>query len=258
MKVRVWWALARGVLLESIRRKDLWVVAILGFLIVCAAGALGFFGISGLETFAKDLSVSVLGMFSTIVAVMTASRMVPEEIKNRTLYPLLARPISRLDFLIGKLLGSVLATWIAFLLLSALTGVALMTFHVAFEPIMLQYLLLKMLGLVVICAVTLAMSTYMTPAAAATLSFVIAFGSSMIIRAFTIAYETSSPAIQWVFKLLNAALPQYGLFDIGSRAANTNWTPVPIWVVGSLAGYAVLYSTAMVLISWTKFRKQAL
>jgi ABC-type transport system involved in multi-copper enzyme maturation permease subunit len=120
------------VVLESVRRKDLWVVAILGFLIVSAAGALGFFGIEGLEIFAKDLAVTVLGMFSTIVAVLTSSRMLPDEIRQRTLYPLLARPISRFDLLIGKLLGSILVSWIAFLMLAGLTAAALVSFGVGF------------------------------------------------------------------------------------------------------------------------------
>ncbi len=258
MKIRVWWSLAKGVVLESLRRKDLWVIAILGFLIIAAAGALGFFGISGLETFAKDLSVTVLGMFSTMVAILTASRMLPEEIKQRTLYPLLARPISRLDLLIGKYLGAVIVTWISFAMLASLTAVALMSFHVTFEPIMAQYLLLKMFGLALICGLSLALSTYMTPSAAATLSFVLAFGSGMMVRGFTIAYETSGPATQWVFKFMNAILPQVGLFDIGSRVANSNWGPVPLWVVGALAVYAIGYSAAMITLSWAKFRKQAI
>ena len=50
--VRIWWALARSVALESLRRKDLWVIAILGFLIMASAGALGFFGFNGLQVFA--------------------------------------------------------------------------------------------------------------------------------------------------------------------------------------------------------------
>ena len=85
MRLRAYKALARGVILEALRRKDLWVVAILGFLIISAAGALGFFGIEGLEVFAKDLAVTVLGLFSTIVAVLTASRLLPDEIRQRTL-----------------------------------------------------------------------------------------------------------------------------------------------------------------------------
>lgn len=258
MKLRVYRALARGVLLESLRRKDLWVIAILGFLIMMAAGALGFFGIDGLQVFVKDLAVTVLGAFSTAVAVLTSSRLLPDEIKQRTLYPLLSRPISRLDLLIGKLLGAVVVTWIAFLMLCALTGLALASFHVAFEPIMLQYVLCKMMGLVVVCAVSMAFSAYMTPAAAATMSFIFAFGSGMIVRGLTIAYAAAPPVMQGAFKLLNAILPQFGLFDIGERASNVNWSPVAAWVVVALASYMAVYSSAMVAFAWLRFRKQAI
>ena len=96
------------------------------------------------------------------------------------------------------------------------------------------------------------------PSAAATMSFVIAFGSSMLIRAFTIAYEAAGPGLSWLFELLNALLPQYGLFDLGGRVANSGWTPVPLWVIGSLLVYAVAYSSSMMMLTWAKFRKQAL
>jgi len=258
MKFRIWWVLARGVVLESLRRKDLWVVAILGFLIISAAGALGFFGISGLEAFAKDLAFTVLGMFSTVVAILTASRMLPEEIKQRTLYPLLARPISRFDLLMGKLLGSVLVTWMAFWILGALTALALAMFHIRFEILMLQYAVVKMMGLVVICSISLALSAYMTPSAAATIGFILAFGSTLIVRSLVLAYQSSSPAMQVVFKILNWMVPQYHLFDLGGRASNIGWSAVPLWVMGFLALYATVYSTAMVAISWSKFRKQAI
>ena len=119
--MKVWFALAKGVVLESLRRKDLWVVGILGGLIVCAAGAMGVFGLDGLEAFAKDLAVSVLSLFSTVVAVLISSRVMGEELRQRTLYPLLARPVSRLDLLLGKWLGTVLVSWIAFLVLVVMT-----------------------------------------------------------------------------------------------------------------------------------------
>jgi len=257
-KIRVWKALARGVLLESLRRKDLWVVAILGFLIICAAGALGFFGINGLQAFVKDLGVTVLGLFSTIMAVLTSCRLLPEEIKQRTLYPLLSRPISRFDLLFGKWLGAVVVTWAAFLLLVALTAGALMTFNVRFEPIMLQYVVAKMMGLAVVCAVSLAMGTFMTPQAAATLSFILAFGSSMLIRGLIMAYDASNPYMAWIFKLINVSLPQYSLFDLGGRAANIGWSPVPPWVMAFLFTYMVVYCGAMLTLSWAKFRRQTI
>lgn len=257
-RIFVWKALARGVLLDAIRRKDLWVVAILGFLIMASAGMLGFFGLNGLEIFAKDLAVTVLGLFSTIVAILISSRGIPEEIKNRTLYPLLARPITRFDLLFGKFIGATVATWLAFLILAALTGVALMVFRVQLEPIALQYLLLKMLGLAVLCAVSQTLSTFMTPQAAATMSFVLAIGGAMLSRAFVMGYSSSPEGLQFVFKAVNGLLPQYSLFDIGSRVSNQHWSPVPIWVVGALLAYAAVYVSGMLSLSWLKFRKQAI
>jgi ABC-type transport system involved in multi-copper enzyme maturation permease subunit len=257
VKPRIWLALAQGVVLECLRRKDLWVVAILGFLIMIAAGTLGFFGVQGLQIFIKDLAVSVLSMLGAIVAILTASRMMPDEIKQKTLYPLLARPISRFDLLLGKLLGAVAVSWIAFLLLAALTGLALLSFHIPFEAIMLQFLLCKMMGLVVVCALSMALSAYMTPQAAATMSFIFVFASSMITRAFAMAAFGASHAMQPVLKFLSAFVPQFTLFDLGGRAANNNWAPVPVWVVVFLAGYMVFYTSGFLGLAWMRFRRQA-
>ena len=258
MKIRALVALARGVILESIRRKDLWVVAILGFLIILCAGTLGFFGVKGLETFVKDLAVTVLGVFGSVIAVLTSCRVLPDEVKNRTLYPLLARPITRFGLVLGKFLGAVAVSWIAFLMLAALTAVALAIFRVPFEPIMLQYLVAKMMGLVVVCALAMALSVLMTPSAAATTGFILVFGSSMIIRALVMGYDAASPLGKVIVKLLSAALPQLNLFDLGGRATYFGWGPVPLWVMGALFGYMTLYSSAMIGLAWARFRKQAL
>ncbi|MEQ1821859.1 MAG: ABC transporter permease subunit [Fimbriimonadaceae bacterium] len=258
MKIRVWKSLARGVLLDAIRRKDLWVVGILGFLVVLCAGALGFFGFDGLEVFAKDLAVSVLGGFSTIVAIMVSSRGMTEEIKNRTLYPLLARPISRFDLLFGKFVGAVVATWVSFLILAAMTGIALSFFHVHFEAVTLQYLFLKMIGLTLVCAVGQTLSLVMTNSAAITTSLIVAFGSTLITRALGMGYSSAPPSMQAFFKALNAVLPQYGLFDIGSRVSYSGWGTAPLWVVGALTAYAVAYCGFMFILGWTKFNKQAI
>ena len=258
MKFRIYLTLARGVVLESIRRKDLWVVAILGLVVLSTASAIGFFGSSGLEVFIKDLAATVLGLFATIVATVVSCRVIPDEVRNRTLYPLLARPISRLDLIIGKWVGAVAVTWIGFILLLFTTAIALAGFHVHFEWIMLQYAFLKLLGLALLCSVGVFFSTLMTPPAAITMTFLSAYGVSMISRALVLGYAHASPATQVVYKLVNAMLPQVNLFDIGGRAVYVGWSPVPIWVVGSLGAYFALYSCAMLALAYTRMKNKAL
>jgi len=256
-RVLVWKSLARGVVLESLRRKDIWVVAILGMLAILSAGSLGFFGFDGLQMFAKDLGLTVLSLFSTIVAVLISSRQLPDEIKNRTLYPLLARPVSRFDFLFGKLIGSILVSWISFALLAVLVAVALSLFGVAFQAILLQYALLKMAGLVIICALSLMLSAQMTPSAATTLSLVLVFSSGMMTRGLTMA-ALGNREMAWLYTSVAAVVPQLGLFDLSSRAVNEHWSLVPLWAVSVLLGYMAIYGAAMLAISWAKFRRQPL
>lgn len=252
------WAIARTVVLESLRRKDLWVVAILGFLIILASSALGFFGFDGLEIFAKDLAVTVVSLFSTIIAVLTSFRLVPDEIKNRTLYPLLARPISRFQLLLGKLMGAVLVTWISFGILCVLTSIALQMFHVGFSPVMLQFAIAKMFGLTIVCALSMTLSIYLTSNAAATMSFVLVLGTPMLVRGLTMSAPNASAATKFLDAVLNGILPQVHLFDFGGRVVYPGWNPAPLWVMGFLLTYAVTYSLAMLTLSWAKFRKQAI
>ncbi|MBI3743149.1 MAG: ABC transporter permease [Chloroflexi bacterium] len=257
MNRRAVWPLARCVIIEAVRRKDLWVVAILGLIIMLFAGALGFFGMRGLEAFAKDLGVSVLGLFSTILAVLISARQIQEEMNRRTLCPLLARPISRFDMLLGKYCGAVLATWLAFAMLAAATAIGLLAFGVPFEPIFAQYLLLKMLGLAAVCAASFALSLFTTPSAAATFGMLLAFGSGMLSRAFVLAGQSCPSGTRWFYGLIESLVPQFSLFDIGGRAAG-GWPLVPVSVVGALTVYCTMIVGAMLCLSWLRFRRRAL
>jgi hypothetical protein len=159
--------------------------------------------------------------------------------------------------LVGKLVGAILVSWISFGMLLTVTAASLLVFGVRFDVLMLQYVLLKMVGLGLLAGVTLSLSTLMTPSAAATVSFLLAFGSSALTRALTMT-SAENASLAPVSTALNWAVPQYGLFDLGGRVANAGWTPVPVWVVGALILYALIYLSAIVGISLTKFRRVSL
>lgn len=252
------WALARATVRESLRRKDVWVVVILALLLLMGAGALGFFGADGLQTFIKDLAFTVLGLFSGILAVLASTRVVPEELGNRTIYPLLARPVSRLQFLVGKLLGAVFVAWIGFGLLALMTGVALASFHVKFEPVMAQYVMFKLMGLALVCTVSMTLSLYLTQAAAATLGMVLLFGGSMFSRGLGMAHASSDDWLKPLFKTVDALLPHFSLFDLGGRATYEGWGMVPLGIVGGVTAYFLVYGAGSVSAGWLKFRNQPL
>src|SRR5438067_8700742 len=134
-RLRAIGAVAKIAILDGLRRKDLYVMVILCGLIVAAGRLFAAFGVWGLETFIKDLTFTTVSGCSVLLCIMLAARQVPEEISRRTLYPLLARPIGRAELLLGKLLGTLVMSWVALLLAVSVAVLSLVSLHVKLGPI---------------------------------------------------------------------------------------------------------------------------
>lgn len=99
----------RGSLLELWRRQDAWILLMLmGMFGFVALGA-RFSGNNSpaAGTFMLDLGYQLSGIFAHLLTVIVAVRQIPNEIENRTLYPLLAKPLDRDTLLLGKWLACV-------------------------------------------------------------------------------------------------------------------------------------------------------
>ena len=249
-------ALAIAGMLETFRRKDVYVVLVLMGLMIAGAAAFGFFGVRGLEVFMRDVAFTVISLFATLLAVIVAARQIPEEVQRRTIYPLMARPISRWQLLLGKWVAASLAAVLAFVLLAALARILLACFGVPVATIFWQYVLLKCIGLVWLCALTVALSVLMTHGATVVLSLILAIGSGAFTRSMLL-YHSETGAWSGLFNVLYGLLPHYDFFDLG-RKVTYGWDPVPGWVLGYLAGYALLASLVWLGVGWLRFRRAAL
>lgn len=97
-------AIARATLLESLRRRDLTVLAIGMTLLLAFLGAARWVGLEqpAVGTFLLNLSLTLVLVSAHLITLLISARQLPEELEQRTLYPLLARPIRRMDVLLGK------------------------------------------------------------------------------------------------------------------------------------------------------------
>ncbi len=53
----------------------------------------------------KDVSFGALQLFSLVIAVVATALLLPRDMEDRTLYTILAKPVPRHEYLLGKLLG---------------------------------------------------------------------------------------------------------------------------------------------------------
>jgi ABC-2 type transport system permease protein len=68
----------------------------------------------------KDVGLGAMSIFTSLLAVLATARLLPQEIEERTAYTILAKPVSRFEYLGGKLFGVFLLLALSLLAMAAL------------------------------------------------------------------------------------------------------------------------------------------
>src|SRR5438874_2054006 len=102
-------ALSGVVIKELYRRKDFYVLFVLTALITILLGAVKFFNDEHIVRYLKEICLLLIWISALVIAIATAARQIPAERENRTIFPLLAKPVTRAQVIVGKFAGCWLA-----------------------------------------------------------------------------------------------------------------------------------------------------
>ena len=73
----------------------------------------------------KSSSFGAMHLFSVVLSVVATALLLPKDVEDRTLYTILAKPVPRLDYLAGKLLGVLLLVFVSLALMDVLMTLVL-------------------------------------------------------------------------------------------------------------------------------------
>ena len=73
----------------------------------------------------KSTAMGAMSMFSILFAIAATALLIPKDLEDRTLYTILSKPVPRLDYLLGKLVGVLILVAVSLLLMDALLAVIL-------------------------------------------------------------------------------------------------------------------------------------
>jgi ABC-type transport system involved in multi-copper enzyme maturation permease subunit len=115
-------AVAGIVIKELYRRKDFYVLFILTVLICLVMASVNIFNDKQIVRYLKELCLLLIWVSSLVIAITTTARQIPAEREQRTLLPLLAKPLTRTQLIFGKFLGCWLACGLVLLCFYAFFG----------------------------------------------------------------------------------------------------------------------------------------
>ncbi len=211
--------IARTVWLEFLRRKDFYVLLILIGLFVIAIFVVRILGVENPQTARFLMSCGLLLSYTlaAILTAATAARQFPVEMENRTLQPLLAKPVFRWEVVMGKSLAVsaiACASLLVFLLFSWLPATKLPEQQfVAF----LQMTVLRMAALCLLGVYTIALSLYMPAVVAILISLATFFAAPTIVNFIAQLVGNSWRLGGKLAERVLALVPDFSLFEHSQR-----------------------------------------
>src|SRR5437899_10930189 len=118
-------AITSNTLTELTRQKVFYVLLIFALLLIGSSVFLARFSFQQEFQILKDISLGAMSIFSCLLAIVATARLIPQDIEDRNVYTILANPVPRFEYLLGKLFGVLLLLAISIALMSALFVVVL-------------------------------------------------------------------------------------------------------------------------------------
>lgn len=195
-----------------------------------------------------DVALLMMNAIGALVALFLGTSLVHKELDKRTVYIVLAKPLSRLEFLVGKYLGLVATLG----LMIALMGVFLAALMAATGDWRPQLFAL-LLGLWVELGIVTAMAFFFACITSAMLAALYAFclfalgHQGTLIRAFADSEVKLSLVNYYFGHVMYVILPHFEIFDLRTQVLYGTGMPWAAWGAG--LGYGALMIAMLLLLA---------
>ena len=227
---------------EAVRDRVLYNLVFFALLMIAAAIIVGQISIDIESTVIVSLGLTAISVIGLLIAVFIGVGLVSKEIEKRTLYALLAKPVSRAQFLAGKFGGLVLtlavntAAMAAGLFLAVLYARHTLQGSDAGILIAVYFILLK---LALVVALALLFSCFTTPLLAILFTAGLYVAGLFVGDMRTIHTTQMSEAMQAFLRWFSYLLPNFENYDVMGAVAHGRAIPGALVLHNTL--YTILY-----------------
>ena len=112
-------AITANTLTELTRLKVFYVLLVFALLLIGSSIFMAQFTFQQEFQILKDISLGAMSIFTSLLAIIATARLIPQDIEDRTVYTILAKPVPRFEYLLGKIGGVLLLLAISIVVMSA-------------------------------------------------------------------------------------------------------------------------------------------
>ncbi len=238
---------------EVLRRKVQVSLVVFGSFLILASFLVSQLTIGHQHRILADLGLSAMSLIGCLLAVFVGATLVAGDVERRVLYPILAKPVSRTEYLLGRygglalvLLGNVA---IMGMVLAAVLVVEARDLSPVDVPLLAAFGMLAVQFLVV-AAVAILFSSVTSSTLAAILGLSLVLAGHMTNEMRALWQDEGS---RWLAKAIWYAVPNLGALSLNEAVIYRTAVPEAAW---GAALYAVLYAAAALAIASVGFERR--
>ncbi len=255
--------IARNTFRENIRDKVLYNLVLFALIMILSSMALGQLTLGHEEKVIIDLGLASISVFGTLIAIFIGISLVYKELEKRTVYALLAKPVHRYQFVLGKYLGLLFTLLVNIIVMAAGLILTLM-YHggVGFQGYLrlIPVVYLIYLSLALTTALALLFSTFSTPALSALFTIFLWVTGHFNGDLLEFSRLPKSATMQSLFRVSYYVVPNLSNFTsvdgrnvIGNAAhGQAIGLSAVLWVTA----YALIYCGILILLSIAVFSRR--
>lgn len=248
------WIIGMNTFHESLRKKTFYILLVVALVVIGASRFFSFLAAEDELKMIKDVSFSTIEFFGALIAIFTALAAISGEIEKRTIYTLLSKPITRSNFIIGKLIGQSLIILLNVVLMSIFFIVLLFIKKSPPDIETFKTIFLIFIELVLIGSITLAVATFATDAFNIIFSFFLYIVGHLISYGKSLLERVENVVLKGLGEMLYTIIPNYENFNVKDKVVvgvNVSWQ-----YVGQTTLYGIIYIIIAVLIGMYFFNKR--
>ena len=263
------WPIAMITFKEGIRNRSIYGISLLALLMLLANFIISDMVGQNVGKVAVDIAMSAVSFSGLMLVLFVGINLMAKDLDRKTIYMVLAKPISRSQYLIGKFFGVILLITVCLCILSCFAAVSLllikfshpMNFQRFSWPLVGLSLLFTTLMLILVSALSFLFASFTSTSF---LTFILTIISYMIgmslndVKALVEAPQavgiTVSPVTVKIVQAAYYIFPNLSFFDIKTQAAHGLLVPAS-YIIGIVA-YSVVYSAIALALACFIFRKR--
>ncbi len=206
-----------------------------------------------------DLGLSAMEIFGTLIAVFLGAGLIARDVERRTVYPIVAKPVSRAAYIIGRYLGLVTTTTLNLLVMAVVFALVLAYYLKSFGFLHDSPFLAVLASMVVRFAMVGAVACFFSCFTTATLSAI--FSLSLVVAGLLaselVRYWAKQGAVsRAIGRAAFVVVPNLEALNLKEAMVYKDAVPLSFAVTG--LGYGVLYAAAVVAFATAVFSRRDL